>query len=155
MHPPNHLLKVTAYVCYSVVPVFFVYALQALIFDIYFARITSSIVDENALLAANLADLLLDGICRLAINGVLILTMSLPGVQWTQASSHPGSHGEWPNSKYEESQAAFSITPYQQQPAPLYPQQSHHQQPQLNHPQQQPYQQQPYQQQPYYTQYPQ
>lgn len=128
--------------CQVIVPLFAVYGLQWLIFDIYYEVAVSPTFESRY--TASLVGIIIEGISRLGITYVLIVTMSLSGVQWVLVGGAPSylgtSEKPWVASKVDGSQP-YS-TP-QQQPLPLYPHQPYYQQQQ-----QHPYQ----QQQPYYAQ---
>lgn len=126
------------------VPLQIVYGLQWMIFDIYYS--TAKITQSETIYGANLAQQIIKGLFIMLITGVIILTMTMPGVVWATAGgvlpSYPTTSGQWPPSNPEEKQ---------QQQQPFYPQQPYYQQQQPYYNQQQPYfaQQPPQQQSPY------
>lgn len=80
-------------------PLFGIYALQSLVFYIYWElaiRVLASLEDFTKTLYAELAGLILDGICWVAIVATLVSTMNIPNVQWTSqrigGSSDSKSH---------------------------------------------------------------
>ena len=76
-------------------PFFLIYAIETLVFDIYYTKITSGIYKASDLLGANLAELIIEGACRIIITNGLITMMGLSGVQWTavlgETPLNPGS----------------------------------------------------------------
>lgn len=109
------------------VPLFVLYAAELLFFDI-FTLAGSPIYDT---LAFNLANVIVDGVIEISITTVLILTMTLPGVQWTPQTVAPETAGvlgtQWgtPNSGWKQPypNAGWNQPGYNpQQPPPFYPQ---------------------------------
>lgn len=60
-------------------PLFILWGLEYLIFDIYVEANLDSTYDVNAF---NLANVIIDGGVTAAITGALILTMTIPGAHW-------------------------------------------------------------------------
>jgi hypothetical protein len=63
-------------------PLFILWGLEYLIFDIYVQVNSNSVYDVDAF---NLANVIIDGLITAAITEVLILTMKIPGANWTPA----------------------------------------------------------------------
>ena len=122
-----------------------VYALEAFIADIIVA-----VSYEYDPLSLTLAEVIIDGTCKVVIIAVLIVTMRLPNVQWTAQQTGPPIGApvqQWPNSGWNQpNNQQQPPNAAWQQPWPN--QQQDHQGQPLYQPQQPGYQQQPYYQQP-------
>ena len=101
------------------VPLFVLYATELLFFDIFPLAGPS----DYDVLALNLASVIVDGVIEISITAVLILTMTLPGVQWIPQTVAPGTAGipgtQWGNAGWN--QPGYNPQQPPQQP-PFYPQ---------------------------------
>lgn len=134
---------VTRYICLIIVPFFTVYGLESFIFTIYFGLVTFRSLEAGY--TAVLVDFIIRGFIQLAITTLLIVTMSLPGVEWVPAggpSSYLDTTGKWSNGKPEGNHPVFVLQPpYHQQEQPPWNQQQLYHQQQPYYQQQQPQQQ--------------
>jgi len=105
------------------VPLFVLYAAELLFFDIF----TLAGPSDYDALAFNLANVIVDGVIEISITAVLILTMTLPGVQWIPQMVAPATAGvQWgtPNSGWKQPypNAGWNQPGYNPQQPPFYPQ---------------------------------
>jgi hypothetical protein len=126
------------------VPLFVVYAIETLFFDIY----TLAGPIDYDILALNLASIIVNGLVEVSITAVIILTMTLPGVQWTpqttvpEMAAAPGKQWGGPNPGWNQqpypnagwNQPGYNPQQLQQsqfypQPHPLFQQMQQQQQP--------------------------
>lgn len=137
---------VTRRICLIGVPLFAIYALEWLITTIYYGVTIFHTLE--ALYGANLADLIIESVCRLGITALLIVTMTLPGVEWVPvggASGYPDTPGQWSDGTPVGNQPVFvPQQPYYQQQQPYWNQQQTYFQQQPYYQQQQQPQQSPY-----------
>lgn len=108
---------VTRRICHIGVPIFAIFALDWLIFTIYFAN--AVFYSADAVYTADLPEIIIEGVCRLGITTLLIFTMGLPGVEWVPTGGAPSyleTPGQWSNGKQEGNQPPFiPQQPYYQQ----------------------------------------
>jgi hypothetical protein len=80
---------------------------------------------DSDILAFNLASVIVDGVIEISITAVLILTMTLPGVQWTPQTVAPETAGisgiQWGAANSGWNQPGYNPQQPPQQPPP-YPQ---------------------------------
>jgi hypothetical protein len=114
-----------------VAPVFALFAIATLAFDIYYS---TNLITNMTYAIANLIGIIVEGFCQVAITAGIISTMTLSGVQWTaqqagEPATHPGTPGQWstPNSGWTQPLYNPQQQPYYPQQQPYYPQQQQQQ----------------------------
>jgi hypothetical protein len=110
------------------VPLFVLYATDLLFFEIF---PLASPLDYDVL-ALNLASVIVAGVIEISITAVLILTMTLPGVQWTPQTVAPGTAGipgaQWGNAGWNQPGYNPQQPPFYPQPNPMFQQMQQQQQ---------------------------
>lgn len=86
--------------------------MECLVLEIYLS-VAGNINDYNV----RLAEVIVEGICRLGVTAAIISTMVVPGVQWIPTASLAPGFVQYPSSQYGWQPAAHNLA-YQQQAPP-------------------------------------